>query len=87
MYKALTFIFLNDPDDPEGGVKKTPGEKITKKELTDSGQTDENIQQLLDSKAISEDMEAEVDEAHKEVVAEADEGNVHIVAGDGGQGK
>lgn len=53
MYKALTHLNL-----PFIEVRKAPGATITKQELKDAKQTDEDIQELLKYGSISEDMEA-----------------------------
>lgn len=63
MHKALTYINL-PPDN-----RKAPGDEISPQEweACDPPQTEENIQELIDSGAISEDMDAEILPAHRPV--------------------
>lgn len=63
MYKALTVINLPYHNDGKG-LRKEPGEKITKAEMNDAQQTDDDIKALIDSGAISEDMDADIHPAH-----------------------
>lgn len=81
-YKALTHILL-----PGTEVRKAPGETITKQEMKDAGQTDENIQQLLESGTISEDMSVDVHPDHAPVEIEAAPGSQNVVASDEGSGE
>jgi hypothetical protein len=79
-YKALTYI--NIPPNN----RKAPGDTITDKEFNDADpeQEEEQINALLASGAISEDMEAAVDEAHApvEVMPSANPLSVDIVTGE-----
>jgi hypothetical protein len=83
-YKALTY--LNLPGDPE--VRKSPGDKITDKELKDAGQDSEQIAALMKSGAISDDMDADVHPDHQAPEAAAPEGSDrHVGANDAGGAK
>jgi chitodextrinase len=61
--KALTYVQL-------GEVRKNPGDKVTKTELKEAGQTDEDVKHLIKTGVLSEDDKAEVHESHKEVEVE-----------------
>jgi hypothetical protein len=73
--KALTFIVL-------GEERFAPGDSITKTQLKDAGQTDEQVQQLIADGALGEDSD-ELHPDHQPV--ETPEGT--ITATDGGSGK
>jgi hypothetical protein len=80
MYKALAVINL-PPNN-----RKEPGAKITKKELEDAGQTENDIKALLKQKAIG----SMDDPIHKdyEIIATddpLDDGKTHIHASEDGK--
>ena len=81
-YKALTYVNL-PPDN-----RKAPGDSITAKELKDAGQGDAEIKQLVDGKMISEDMNADLDEAHHpiEILPSANPQSIDVITGEVGQG-
>lgn len=66
-YKVLEVVALPVMEDrevhpgivvkvPSGeSIRKEPGDTITKKEMDDAGQTDDDIKSLIKSKAIEED--------------------------------
>jgi hypothetical protein len=86
-FKARTFIRLADPSDPDDpGVVKAPGDKITKDEFTAAGQKDENIKSLLDSGAITENFDDEIDSVHAPVEPVYEGTDTHVIANDGGTG-
>jgi hypothetical protein len=58
--KALTYVQL-------GEVRKNPGDKVTKTELKEAGQGEEEIKHLIKTGVLSEDDKAEINEAHREV--------------------
>ena len=60
-YKALTYVNL-PPDN-----RKAPGDPITKKELDEAGQTDEDIESLIKQRAIGKPTDP-IDNAHAPVV-------------------
>lgn len=84
MYKALTYI--NIPPNN----RKAPGETITKKEFAEASPTqgEDEIKALLDSKAISEDMDAALDESHApvQVLPSNNPVSIDVVSGDVGYG-
>ncbi|HEY1249182.1 MAG TPA: hypothetical protein VGE97_09355 [Nitrososphaera sp.] len=55
-YKALTYVNL-----PFLDIKKAPGDIITDEELTQGGQTEDDVQALLTQGAISLDLNAPLD--------------------------
>lgn len=59
VYKSLTYVNL-----PVVDVMKSPGDEITDEELEAAGQDEEAVQSLLDSGAISTDMEAPLHPDH-----------------------
>jgi hypothetical protein len=71
MHKALTVIalpVLNDDGFATGEtIRKEPGDKITKAEWDAAGQTDEDIQNMVNAGSISEDMDAELHPDHRPV--------------------
>lgn len=73
MHKALTVIalpVLNEDGAATGEtLRKEPGSKITKDEWAAAGQTDEDIQNMLDAGSISDDMDAELHPDHRPVPA------------------
>jgi hypothetical protein len=83
-YKALTYI--NIPPNN----RKAPGDTITEKEFADADpkQGEAEIKQLLDSKAISKNMDAPIDKAHAPVVIppSANTQSIDVVSGDIGIG-
>lgn len=79
-YKCLTFVMVN-------GEKKSPGDVITKAELKDGGQTDEDIEALVKGGSLSEDQDAELHPDHltQEQIDNPDaDRTIHV--GDGGEG-
>jgi hypothetical protein len=80
-YKALTYLMVGD-------TRYSPGDSIKKSDLSDAGQTSENIKELLDGGAISENMDAEIHPDHKfeqELLAPEGTDN-HVIASDAGNG-
>ena len=76
--KALTWVNL-PPDN-----KKAPGDSITKKELTDAGQSDEDVAALVEQGAIGED-DDEINEAHADVeVTVVTTSDINVVTGEVG---
>jgi hypothetical protein len=73
MHKVLTVIalpVLNDDGAATGEtIRKEPGSTVTKAEWAKAGQTDEDIQNMLDAGSISEDMDAELHPNHRPVPA------------------
>jgi hypothetical protein len=72
-YKALTHINLPFHNDGEG-LRKKPGDTITKAELKEARQTDEDIQNLLTGDgypSMTEDMDMDLHPAHRPVPANA----------------
>lgn len=80
MYKALAVINL-PPDN-----RKEPGDLITKKELEEAGQTEEDIAKLIKQKAIGE----KDDPIHKDYDVTWPEGNPdadhNVIASEDGKG-
>jgi hypothetical protein len=82
-YKALTFINL-----PVLDIKKAPGDIISTEEFTQGGQTEENIKSLIESGALSTDMDAPLHPDNQPVpipIVETSDFNVN--ASDEGKGK
>lgn len=83
-YKCLTILNL-----PNKG-RKDAGDTVTTEELESAGQTEENIQQLVETEMISEDMDADIHEAHKPIDPPRNMSGVQdssfIVDGDAGEG-
>ena len=81
-YKALTVIGLPVTEErevwkgitaqvPTGEIlRKEPGDSITKKELLDSGHTEEEIAAMIDRKEISDDKDAVIHKDHWPVSAD-----------------
>jgi hypothetical protein len=80
MYKALTYVNL-----PPDNIK-APGEEITEAELSEAGQTEDDIAALLEQGAISEDMDAPINEAHAPVEVEG-LGEFNVIASETGKGE
>lgn len=68
-YLARTFLHLPLLNDGEGRRKK-PGDTVTREELEEAKQGEEQVQELLDNGALSADLEAIVHEAHFPVTAD-----------------
>jgi hypothetical protein len=79
-YKALTYINL-----PLLDIKKAPGDTITDEEFEAGGQTESDIQNLLDGGSISTDTNAQLHPDHQPANAPETEG-MNIVASDEGKG-
>ena len=84
-FKALTYLTL-------GEEKVSPGDTISSDALEAAGQTKENIDQLLESGAISEDLEADVLEEHRDierpaVTTDEDSEDQQILADEEGKGE
>ena len=79
LYKALTFLMV-------GETRKSPGDAVSEEELEAVGQTKESIQELIDGGALSEDMDAPVNEAHAIPESAEVEAEGVIRSGDGGSG-
>lgn len=86
-YKTTTFLNL-PPDDN----KLPPGSIVTKAQLEEAGQTDDNIAQLLKSGVLSEDLDTPINKVHEpvevpsptyeaETVTDNDEGKGEITNG------
>lgn len=82
-YKALTFINL-----PLLDIKKAPGDTITNEEFQAGGQTNDDIQALIDSGALSTDMNAELhpDNRPPTTPEPTNPDAVHVIANDEGKG-
>lgn len=83
-YKALTFIML-------GEEKISPGDEISDAQLEEAGQTEEHIAELVESGALSTDMDADVHPDHQLPIPESDEvaaegESRQLRSGDGGDG-
>jgi hypothetical protein len=82
-YKALTFINL-----PLLDIKKAPGDTISTEELTNGGQTPDDIASLVSAGALSEDPDAPVHPDHVPVpVPTSATADVNVSADDEGKGK
>ena len=83
-YKALTYLMVGDE-------KVAPGDTVTRADLEAAGQTAENIDQLLESGAISDDMQADVLEEHREIErTSANDGlgdTRHVITSEEGKGE
>jgi hypothetical protein len=82
-YKALTFINL-----PLLDIKKAPGDMITEEELSQGGQTPDDIASLVAGGSLSEDPDAPVHPDHVPVpVPTSATADVNVSADDEGKGK
>lgn len=77
--KALTVINL------PGVGRKMPGDKITKKELSDANQTDEDIQKLKAAGAIGDD-NADLHKDHQPIEVKGVDEALNVYASDEGTG-
>jgi hypothetical protein len=75
--KALTYLVIK-----EGGDPIPPGTAISKSELLEAGQTEDDIQALLDGGALSEDDDAPLHPDHADLEEEGG-----VTSHDSGRGR
>lgn len=80
-FKALAYINL-----PVIEVKKEPGDLITGQEFNDANQTPDDIQLLIDSGALSSDLDAELHEDYRYIFSDTLNTDNNIFASDAGNG-
>jgi hypothetical protein len=80
VYKSLTYVNLPGAGEDGDDLRKSPGERITKAEMSAANQTDEDIAALVESGAISEDMSEPIHWDHWETMPTGE--RIHPDTGD-----